>query len=647
MNIKEILEELANLDSMEDETGVNEVELKEEKCLTEKPADMQQAEYKEIKPEKIEVDTIAKKLLKKYEELQEELNEESLDEISPELADKVNTLRQVDATMADVQAAKTGTEEDKQLAKEAEEKATKNNKLYNRWKKVKGITEAFKLNKQDKEQLLKDGYKEEDFEQIETAAKRDNTIYDLDAGDVITRDEAIKLLGREQFVNGLARAAFHWTAERTSLDGKQKVGFDAHKLHQKQESLKESKREVHVVAKFQENNNVHEIVKTEKGYNIRYNVVEGKAKSTRCAVKSLPVALNALKKKFPEAEEIKMNEALNEVSADVRQKVLDKRRQNAMAAMDKYAKSQSLMDRTRPSNPVVEEPEELTGLEGVYSDPEETLYEKILALGFKDVTGPKQLKDDILMLKGQHTSRGYRIIPCGTNFSASVLNNFGSNTDGLYRYGKDKIENVSREEALQWVLNNATNHLKRMKVIESQVNEAFTEMTAVKKAFPGIPQEVREIIAQWYENEGAIEDFRNATEFAEFMKDDIVDMLDAAWDEDEANAVRKALGYEIEYEDDEDLDESLNEVSAELANKVERARAKQLKDAQDNYKEKEKQYIQAKDEFEAPGPLNKDLEKKMNDAEKEMKQAHDDVDKPRRKYIKTAMRNVRRDRKSK
>lgn len=59
-----------------------------------------------------------------------------------------------------------------------------------------------------------------------------------------------------------------------------------------------------VVAKF--DNGKHEIVKCDKGYFNRYNIKEGKARFTTKCVESLPTALTALKKRFPKAEEVKV-----------------------------------------------------------------------------------------------------------------------------------------------------------------------------------------------------------------------------------------------------------------------------------------------------------------------------------------------------
>lgn len=58
-----------------------------------------------------------------------------------------------------------------------------------------------------------------------------------------------------------------------------------------------------VVAKFDEGK--HEIVKCDKGYFNRYNIKDGKAGFTTQCVEALPTALGALKKRFPNAEEVK------------------------------------------------------------------------------------------------------------------------------------------------------------------------------------------------------------------------------------------------------------------------------------------------------------------------------------------------------
>ena len=96
------------------------------------------------------------------------------------------------------------------------------------------------LTNDDKKYLLEKIYGKEnkktfveDLWQIEKAA--DVTTYTLYKGDKsdgrISRTKAIALCGREGWLSGLSRAAFHWTAMR-EVKGKPNlyVGFDAHKL---------------------------------------------------------------------------------------------------------------------------------------------------------------------------------------------------------------------------------------------------------------------------------------------------------------------------------------------------------------------------------------------------------------------------------
>lgn len=85
-----------------------------------------------------------------------------------------------------------------------------------------------KLTKADTEQLLDWGHPERDFPQIEEAMKKSKTKYRL--GDKqITREEAISLLGRKQYLAGISRSAFHYTASQCLDDG-QVVYFDSRKL---------------------------------------------------------------------------------------------------------------------------------------------------------------------------------------------------------------------------------------------------------------------------------------------------------------------------------------------------------------------------------------------------------------------------------
>ena len=70
---------------------------------------------------------------------------------------------------------------------------------------------------------------------------------------------------------------------------------------------------------------------------------------------------------------------------------------------------------------------------------------------------------------------------------------------------------------------------------------------AAKQAFPQLSPSSRSRIADWYEAEGALEDFESTEDLADFMEGDIYDMLDAADDSRWVRRVKKKLGYSDEF----------------------------------------------------------------------------------------------------
>ena len=76
-----------------------------------------------------------------------------------------------------------------------------------------------KITKEEKMYLERCGYGRKDFAQIQEATRRDKTTYEMD-GAPITRDEAVTRLGRLDYLSGIARSAFHFTAMRITEDGK-------------------------------------------------------------------------------------------------------------------------------------------------------------------------------------------------------------------------------------------------------------------------------------------------------------------------------------------------------------------------------------------------------------------------------------------
>lgn len=85
-----------------------------------------------------------------------------------------------------------------------------------------------KLTKADKETILGWGYRENELWQVQEAANV--AVYKLYSphvqGKKIGVKKTIEILGREGWLSGICRAAFHWTAGRASLDEKCKVIID-------------------------------------------------------------------------------------------------------------------------------------------------------------------------------------------------------------------------------------------------------------------------------------------------------------------------------------------------------------------------------------------------------------------------------------
>lgn len=87
----------------------------------------------------------------------------------------------------------------------------------------------FILTKKDRCILSGWGYSEKSIAQIEEATRMMIfTAIKAHKEVRISRAEAIRRLGRENFLSGISRAAFHWDADRQSEDGHH-VYFDAKK----------------------------------------------------------------------------------------------------------------------------------------------------------------------------------------------------------------------------------------------------------------------------------------------------------------------------------------------------------------------------------------------------------------------------------
>ena len=91
-----------------------------------------------------------------------------------------------------------------------------------------------KLTNKDKEILRQFGDEEADFEQIERAiGKTTYTLWSIkngkNVGTKITAKKAIELLGREKFLSGISRSAFHWSAGQDTDDGRE-ICFNSSRL---------------------------------------------------------------------------------------------------------------------------------------------------------------------------------------------------------------------------------------------------------------------------------------------------------------------------------------------------------------------------------------------------------------------------------
>jgi len=94
------------------------------------------------------------------------------------------------------------------------------------------MTIDMKLQKKDVELLKSRGYSESDIPQIQEAIER--STYNLHLADApyteirkLTALGAYRKLGREKFLSGISRSAFHWSASRETKDPKYNIGFDS------------------------------------------------------------------------------------------------------------------------------------------------------------------------------------------------------------------------------------------------------------------------------------------------------------------------------------------------------------------------------------------------------------------------------------
>lgn len=71
----------------------------------------------------------------------------------------------------------------------------------------------------------------------------------------------------------------------------------------------------------------------------------------------------------------------------------------------------------------------------------------------------------------------------------------------------------------------------------------------IKKAL-GVPDNLASTIYDWYDAEGAFEDFSTVSEFVDFLRDDIYNMLDACTDAELRREIGSYVGYDIDEDED-------------------------------------------------------------------------------------------------
>ena len=84
------------------------------------------------------------------------------------------------------------------------------------WEAQKNAPREFHLTDEDKKLLREWGYPEDDLDQIELEANvcEYTQCYKSKPDRQITRDDAIRLIGRKEFLSGISRTAFHWNCGR-------------------------------------------------------------------------------------------------------------------------------------------------------------------------------------------------------------------------------------------------------------------------------------------------------------------------------------------------------------------------------------------------------------------------------------------------
>ena len=95
-----------------------------------------------------------------------------------------------------------------------------------------------RLTQEEKDIIIGFGYADEDIKQIERAMQKSKTQYRLiplktnsnESPKNISKEEAVNILGKRDYLSGIARSAFHWTAHRENQTKTYAVQFNSSAL---------------------------------------------------------------------------------------------------------------------------------------------------------------------------------------------------------------------------------------------------------------------------------------------------------------------------------------------------------------------------------------------------------------------------------
>ena len=144
---------------------------------------------------------------------------------------------------------------------------------------------------------------------------------------------------------------------------------------------------------------------------------------------------------------------------------------------------------------------------------------------------------------------------CGQECDEWDYQHYGMCSDCYNQQWEEPEEEEEYDESVKSRRKRVTESRKRY-LKESEDDEDsekdFTEEDAVAEAFPNASEHTVDIIAGWYKNEGAIDDFDSKEEFAEHITDDFMDMFWAGdYNDDEFHEVATDMINAGYYEEDD------------------------------------------------------------------------------------------------